>query len=154
VIELVVAPVFHENVAPGAPAAVNTEFPQLSITDTEGAEGVPLTVKTAALEFTLPEMFVHTARYCLLLSTIAVVNDNVPDVAPPMLFQIVPSVLTCHCTVGAGLPLAAELKLALNPEHLVCETGCVVTDGDTALALTVTTTFWELVQELAVNVYT
>ena len=26
-----------------------------------------------------------------------------------------PSVLTCHCTVGAGLPLAAAVKVAVRP---------------------------------------
>jgi len=33
-------------------------------------------------------------------------------VAPPMLVKPEP-VLTCHCTVGAGVPLAAAVKLAL-----------------------------------------
>ena len=136
-----VAPVFQANVAPAVPVAVNAELPQLLTTDTEGATGVALTVNTAALEITLPAMFVHTARYCLLSSAVVVVNDNVPEVALVMLFQLVPLVLSCHCTVGIGLPLAAELKLAVKPEHLVCDTGCVVTAGEMALALTVTTTF-------------
>ena len=35
----------------------------------------------------------------------------------------VPLVLTCHCTVNAGLPLAAELKLAFKPAHLVLRAG-------------------------------
>ena len=64
--------------------------------------------------------------------------------------------LTCHCTVGAGLPLAAELKLAFKPAHLVCEAGWVVTAGDIMLLSTptVTTTFCAFVHPLAVNVYT
>jgi len=121
--ELPDAPVLHENVALGAPVAVNNEVPQLLLTETDGADGMELTVNTAALEFTVPAMFVHTARYCLLLSAVVVVNDKVPAVAPLMLFQIVPFVLSCHCTVGAGPPLAAELKIAFTPAHLVCVAG-------------------------------
>ena len=153
---LVVAPVLHKNVAAGVPVAVNTELPQLSTTETEGAEGMELTVNVAALEFTVPPLFVHTARYWLLLSAVAVVKVKVPVVAPAMLCQLVPFVLSCHCTVGAGLPLAAELKLAVKPAHLVCEAGWVVTVGDTMLpsAPTVTTTFCVFVHPLAVNVYT
>jgi hypothetical protein len=37
---------------------------------------------------------------------------NVVLVAPEMLVKPEP-VLTCHCTVGAGLPLAAAVKVAL-----------------------------------------
>ena len=156
VMEAVVAPVFHKNEAVGAPLAVNSELPQLLVTETVGADGMELTVNTAAVEFTVPAMFVHTARYCLLLSAVVVVNDNVPDVALLMLFQVVPLVLSCHCTVGAGLPLAAEIKLAVKPAHLVCVDGCVVTAGATMLPSTptVTTTFWVFVHPLAANVYT
>ena len=60
-IELVVAAVLQRNVASRAPVAVNTELPQLSTTDTDGAEGVALTLNTAALEFTDPATLVHTA---------------------------------------------------------------------------------------------
>ena len=138
--EAVVAPVLHKNVAAGAPLAVNIELPQLSVTETEGAEGVALTVNTAAVEFAVPAILVHTARYCLLLSAVVVPNDNVPDVAPLMLVQLVPLVLSCHCTVGAGLPLAAELNITFSPAHFVCVTGCVVTKGDTMLPSTPTVT--------------
>ena len=61
--ELVVAPVLHENVAVGAPLAVITEVPQSSTTDTEGAEGFGLTVNVAELVAILPAALVHTARY-------------------------------------------------------------------------------------------
>jgi hypothetical protein len=153
VMELVVAPVFHNNEP--VPVAVNTELPQLLVTETVGAEGMEVTVNVAALEFTVPPMFVHTARYSLLLSAVVVVNDSGLAVAPVMLFQLVPLlVLTCHCTVGAGLPLAAELKLAFKPAHLVCVNGWVVTTGATALVPTVTTKFCVFVHPLAVNVYT
>jgi len=153
---LVVAPVLHENVAPGAPVAVNSELPQLSATEIEGADGMELTVNIAPFEFTEPPLFVHTARYCLLLSAAVVVNDKMLVVAPVILFQLVPLVLSSHCTVGAGLPLAAELKLTLKPAHFVCDAGWVVTTGDTILTstLTVTTTFCVLIHPSAVMVYT
>ena len=154
--EALVAPVFHRNDAVGVPLAVNTELPQLSVTETDGAMGTVLTVKTIALEFIVPAILVHTARYCLLLSDIVVVNDNVPDVAPLILFQLVPLVLSCHCTVGAGLPLASERKITLSPAHFVCAVGCVITEGDAILppTPTVTNTFWVFEHAFAVNVYT
>ena len=155
-IAAVFAPLLHENVAPETPVAVNSELPQLSVTDTPGAAGMVLTVNVAEFEVAGPAMFVHTARYCLLLSAAVVVNDNVPLVAPAMLFQLVPLVLSCHCTVGAGLPLAPELNITFTPAHLVCESGWIVTVGATILPSTPTetTTFCVLVHPLAVNVYT
>ncbi len=59
-IELVVAPVLHNN--DPVPVAVNTELPQLFVTETVGADGVELTVNNAELEFTAPAEFVHLAR--------------------------------------------------------------------------------------------
>jgi len=151
--EFPVPPLLHENIAPAAPVAVNNELPQLLATDIEGIEGIALTVNTAALEIAVPAMFVHTARYCLLLSAVIVVNDKVLLVAPPILFQV-PLVFTCHCTVGAGPPLAPELKVTLSPAHFVCDAGCVVTCGATVLpsTATVTTTFCVLEHSLVVSV--
>jgi hypothetical protein len=121
--ELVVAPVLHKNVAPGAPVDVNTELPQLSATEIKGAAGIGVTINVATLEVAGPALFVHIARNCLLLSAAVVVKVKVPVVAPGMLSQFVPLVLSCHCTVGAGLPLAAELKLTFKPAHFVCDAG-------------------------------
>ena len=124
VIDVVVAALLHNNV-PVVPVAVNTELPQLFTTLTPGVEGLAFTVKTAALEFTEPLLLVHTARYCLLLSPMAVVNDKVLFVAPEILVHV-PFVFTCHCTVGAGLPVAADVKLTFAPAHFDCDEGCVV----------------------------
>ena len=47
-----------------------------------------------------------------------------------MSFHVLPlSVLTCHCNVGAGLPLASEIKDTVSSAHFVCDKGCVVTVG-------------------------
>ena len=83
VIELVVAPVLHKYVP--VPVAVNTELPQLLVTDPPGAEGTDVTVNRAELELTAPELFVHLARYRLLLSDVVVIKVNVGEVAPLML---------------------------------------------------------------------
>src|SRR2546428_669835 len=40
-----------------------------------------------------------------------------------------PSVESCHCTVGAGEPLAAAVKVAAVPLQTVCEAGGVVIAG-------------------------
>ncbi len=60
--ELVVSPVLHKYVIPVPPGADNTELPQLFVVEIDGADGIALTVNIAALEFTVPAIFVHTAR--------------------------------------------------------------------------------------------
>jgi len=132
VIEVVVAPVLH-NKEPVTEVAVNVELPQLFTTVTPGAAGNAFTVSEAGLELTELELFVHTARYCLLLSAVVGENVNVPLVAPAMFDHEVPLVLTCHCTVGTGVPVADEIKLTIVPAHTVCETGWLVIVGATPL---------------------
>ena len=126
------------------------------VTDTEGAAGIGLTINVAALEVAVPAMSVDTARYCLLLSATVVAKLKYLVVAPVMLSQLVPLALSCHCTVGAGLPLASGTKAAFKPAHFVCDAGWAVTTGEAMLPSTptVTTTFCVLVHPLAVNVYT
>jgi hypothetical protein len=43
-----------------------------------------------------------------------------------------PSVLTCHCTAGAGAPTAAATKDTLSPALTTWLVGLVVTIGDVA----------------------
>ena len=122
VMDAVVAPVFHNNEPVNDPA-VNVELPQLFTTDTVGAPGMEFTVNVAGLELTELVLLVHTALYCLLLSVAAALKVKVPLVAPLILVHVVPLVLCCHCTVGAGLPPAAEVKLTLPPVHAACDDG-------------------------------
>ena len=78
--------------------------------------GETSTVRVAAVEVALPPLLLKTARYCLLLSNSLVIKVSVALVAPLILANVAPpSVLTCHCTVGAGLPLAAVVKLTVWP---------------------------------------
>ena len=82
--------------------------------------GAKSTVRVAAEVVALPNVFVNTARYWFPFCTAVAVNDNVVDVAPATLANVKPpSVLTCHCTVGAGVPVAAAVKLAVLPELTV-----------------------------------
>jgi hypothetical protein len=46
-------------------------------------------------------------------------------------------VLTCHCTEGAGLPLAAALNVAVAPDATVWLDGCDVTTGAADVLFTV-----------------
>ena len=95
--------------------------------------GITFTVNVAAVELTDPALLVHTALYCLVLSAVVAAKVNVGLVAPVIFVHVVPVVLDCHCTVGEGVPLAAEVKLAFAPAHRVCDAGCVVTDGATVV---------------------
>ena len=50
--------------------------------------------------------------------------------APAILLNVKPpSLLIFHCTVAAGLPPAAAVKVTVPPSLTVCEDGFVVTVG-------------------------
>ena len=50
--------------------------------------------------------------------------------APSISFQSTPLfVLTCHCRVGAGFPVAEAVKLTLVPGSAVAALGAPVTTG-------------------------
>ena len=52
------------------------------------------------------------------------------EVAPDTLLHVLPLlVLTCHCTVGVGFPLAVALKEAVCPAFTAWLAGWLVTDG-------------------------
>src|SRR5439155_12502765 len=71
----------------------------------------------------------HGARPFLPSSAAPALKVSVELVAPAISLNVTPpSVLTCHWTVGAGLPLAAALKLTL-PGHTVWLDGFNVTSG-------------------------
>ena len=80
-------------------------------------EGATFTVKVAAADVILPDAFVNTAWYWLLvIGSVVIESVSVVELAPATsLNDVPPFVLSCHCTVGAGLPLAAAVKLAACP---------------------------------------
>src|SRR5437773_1076089 len=71
-----------------------------------------VTVSVAALLLAVPRALVKTARYWLPFCDNCAVKVRLVLVAPPMSVNPEP-VLTCHCTVGAGEPLAAAVKVTL-----------------------------------------
>src|SRR5690242_9628590 len=57
-------------------------------------------------------------------------NVSVVEVAPGISVNVAPpSVLTCHCTVGAGVPVAAALNDAVCPDVTVMLDGDDITDS-------------------------
>ena len=91
--------------------------------------GPAVTVKVAAVVVAEPTLLVKTARYWLPFCAVVAVKASVVDVAPAMFVNVTPSVLTCHCTVGAGVPLAAAVKVAVEPAAALTLTGLVVIAG-------------------------
>ena len=74
------------------------------------------TVSVAAAVVAVPAELVNTARYWFPLCDEAVVKLRVVEVAPETLLKVAPpSVLTCHCTVGVGEPVATAVKVAVWP---------------------------------------
>ena len=73
-----------------------------------------VTVNVAAPVVRVPDKFVNAARYRFPSCDTLAVNVRVVEVAPGTLLKVAPpSVLTCHCTVGAGVPFAAALNDAV-----------------------------------------
>src|ERR1700722_11258941 len=89
------------------------------------------TVKVAAFVVALPTTFVKTASYSFpLIAWGILVSVSAVDVAPLLLVKLLPPlVLTCHCTVGVGFPLAAAGKVTELPAVTVWLFGCVVMAG-------------------------
>ncbi len=82
--------------------------------------GAKSTVSVAGLVIAVPMLLVKTAWYSLPSSATVAVKLSVVAVAPVMLLKVLPpSVLICHCTVAAGLPLADAKKLAVCPAIVV-----------------------------------
>jgi hypothetical protein len=90
-----------------------------------------LTVSVAGVVVAVLHVLVKSARYWLPLCDADAENDRFVDVAPPILFQSDPPlVLTCHCTVGVGEPLAAALNVAVPPVQTDWFDGFAVIPGD------------------------
>jgi len=84
--------------------------------------GAVFTVSMAAVVVAIPAEFVNIARYRYPFCDEAVVKLRVVEVAPApetLLKFAPPSVLTCHCTVGVGEPVAAAVKVAVWPAFTV-----------------------------------
>ena len=92
--------------------------------------GATETVSVAVVVVALLTEFVNTALYWFPVIPAVTANVNVGDVAPFRFANVVPPlVLTCHCTVGAGAPVAAAVNVAFAPATTVTFSGFVVTAG-------------------------
>jgi hypothetical protein len=93
--------------------------------------GAKSTVSVAAVLVAELTLFVNTARYWLpFCPAVTATTDNVAEVAPEIFVNVVPPfVLTCHCTVGVGDPLAAAVNVAVAPALTVAFAGLVVIAG-------------------------
>jgi hypothetical protein len=93
-----------------------------------------LTVSMAALLFALPDAFVATTRNRFPLSSELVAGVVwLAVVAPEMFVQFPPASLdTCHCSAGAGTPLAVTLNVAVDPTVTVTSCGCETKAGASA----------------------
>src|SRR3989442_522170 len=122
----------HCNVGAGVPpaAAVNdTTVPvqALVLSGSVVTLGL-LIVSVATPEVVLPQVLENTTRNWLLLCETLAVKLSGLDVAPGMLVNP-PPLLACHCSVGAGVPLAAAVNDASVPAQTFVLSGLVVTAG-------------------------
>ena len=119
----------------GVPDAVaeKTAFAPLTTPMVAGfavIRGAKPIVRAAAVVVDVPPVFVNAARYRLPSSPAPAVKLSVVDVAPGMLLNVAPpSELTCHCTVGVGVPVAAAVKVAVPPEITTRLAGFAVMTG-------------------------
>ena len=119
----------HCTVGAGLPAAVAVKLavaPTPTVVSAGWAEmlGALCTVRLTALVVVEPTVFVNTAWYCAPSSAVLVLKLYVVSVAPLMFDQVLaPLAFTCHCTVGAGLPTATALKVAVLPAVTVALIG-------------------------------
>src|SRR5258708_40096302 len=80
------------------------------------AGGAAFTVSVAAVVVADPAEFVNTAWYWFPFCDEVVAKLRVVEVAPGRMLKVAPlSVLTCHCTVGVGEPVAAAVNVAVWP---------------------------------------
>jgi hypothetical protein len=106
-----------------APAATDT-FAGFVVTT-----GRVFTVSVAAVVVADPAEFVNTASYAFPLCAAVVVKLKLVEVAPANAVNAPPPVLTIHCTVGVGVPLAAAVNVAVAPAVTVTLVGFVVIAG-------------------------
>jgi hypothetical protein len=95
-----------------------------------GVGGPEFTVSAAAVVTADPPELVNTAWYLFPFCEVLAAKLSVVEVAPLTLLNVAPpSVLTCHCTVGAGEPVAAAVNTAVWPAVTVWFVGCAVIVG-------------------------
>ena len=78
--------------------------------------GAKFTVRVAAVVVILPDTLVNTAWYWFpFMDAVVLVSESVVELAPATSLNVPPLVLTSHWTVGAGVPVAVAVKVAVCP---------------------------------------
>ena len=107
---------------------------------TVGAAAAGFTVSVAGFVVAEPAEFVNTARNCVPFCAVVVEPMVcVRDVAPAMFDHDPPTGIDCHCTLGAGVPLAAAVKDAACPASTETSRGLSTTTGAVALEISTAT---------------
>jgi hypothetical protein len=125
----------HCTVGEGSPfaAAVNVAvlvFPTELFIGLSVIDGIEVTLNNAAVVVAFPAVLVNTASKSLPSCVELTMKDNVVDVAPATAeYDEPPFVLTIHCTVGVGVPLAAAEKVAVLPALVDTFEGLVLMAG-------------------------
>src|SRR5206468_806672 len=112
-------------------AAVNdTTVPvqALALTGSVVTVGAALTVNVPTAEAMLPQILENMARNWLLFCDALAVKLSGLLVAPGMFVNPLP-LLACHCNVGAGVPLAADVNDTTVPAQTFVLSGSVVILG-------------------------
>jgi predicted protein tyrosine phosphatase len=119
----------HCTAGTGAPdaAAMNVVLAPASTVTFTGfvvTTGAELTVSVAAADVPLLTLFVNTASYALSFCEAVAAILKVVEVAPATAVKLAPPfALTIHCTLGVGVPVAAEVKVAVAPAMTVVFAG-------------------------------
>jgi hypothetical protein len=102
---------------------------------TRGAAG--RTVSVTMPEFDVPVAFVYLTTYCSpFWAYLTAGSVRFGLVAPGTAVKVGPPVTRYHCAVGAGLPVALEVKVADSPAVTVVSCGMRPMEGDTAASTT------------------
>ncbi len=112
-------------------------------------DGTALAARVAMVVVVVPAEFVKTASYLFPLSASErLVSCKVSEVAPLMgMNESLPAGSTIHCTAGAGLPVAAAVKVTACPTIDDWLTGFVVTSGGAGARFTANVAAAEAAEE-------
>ena len=120
-IELVVWPVLH-NKDPVKPVAVNTELPQLLLTDTPGALGIAIGAAISLANelvqpFTVCETVYEPGVVVVMKLVVSPVLHKIDPVTPVAVNSELPQLLATDIPGADGIGIGAAVPLAIGLEH-------------------------------------
>jgi hypothetical protein len=78
-----------------------------------------------------------------MIVSVAVPEPEIPLPSVRFVQVVPPFVETCHWNVGAGLPEAATVKVAVDPASTVTEVACVVIESTVNVAGVLVSVPWK-----------